>query len=183
MPNYPKAYVDYLVQFHGSRDYFECHEILEEFWKMNGASREDKMWLGLIQTAVAMYHHRRSNIRGAAKMLDIAIENLSQQPLGQLGIDKEGFLNRLREQSKELMVQPEKPFADLDIPLTDPALLAECEAICRSKGWDWAMPSHMDNADLIHKHTLRDRTDVIERRSQELQRRLSIKQQSGLHST
>ena len=30
---YSQAYIDYLVHFHGDRDYFECHELLEEHWK------------------------------------------------------------------------------------------------------------------------------------------------------
>lgn len=30
---YPEAYVAFLHEFHTTRDYFECHEILEEYWK------------------------------------------------------------------------------------------------------------------------------------------------------
>ena len=30
---YPEAYIEYLMYFHGNRDYFECHEVLEEYWK------------------------------------------------------------------------------------------------------------------------------------------------------
>lgn len=52
---YPKAYIEYLVHFHSDRDYFECHEILEEHWKQDG---RNKGWLVLIQTAVAFYHYR-----------------------------------------------------------------------------------------------------------------------------
>ncbi|PAD68333.1 hypothetical protein CHH83_14265, partial [Bacillus sp. 7586-K] len=30
---YDQEYIDFLVHFHCDRDYFECHEILEEHWK------------------------------------------------------------------------------------------------------------------------------------------------------
>ena len=33
MTQYPEAYTDYLCYFHGARDYFECHEVMEEYWK------------------------------------------------------------------------------------------------------------------------------------------------------
>ncbi len=37
---YPNAYLDYLVYFHGHRDYFECHEVLEEYWKKDQAGKK-----------------------------------------------------------------------------------------------------------------------------------------------
>ena len=30
---YPTEYIQFLIHFHGDYDYFECHEILEEYWK------------------------------------------------------------------------------------------------------------------------------------------------------
>ena len=30
---YPEAFISYLIEFHATRDYFECHELLEEYWK------------------------------------------------------------------------------------------------------------------------------------------------------
>ena len=32
---FPLKYIDFLVHFHGDRDYFECHEILEELLEGN----------------------------------------------------------------------------------------------------------------------------------------------------
>lgn len=34
---YPTAYIKYLFHFHTDRDYFECHELLEEHWKQYDA--------------------------------------------------------------------------------------------------------------------------------------------------
>ncbi len=61
---YPKAYIDYLVEFHATRDYFECHEILEEYWKEDPPKKRKRYWVGFIQLAVALYHHRRQNTAG-----------------------------------------------------------------------------------------------------------------------
>ncbi|KPC99353.1 hypothetical protein LR69_02339 [Geobacillus sp. BCO2] len=63
---YPNAYIEYLVHFHSDRDYFECHEILEEHWKQDG---RNKGWLVLIQMAVAFYHYRRGNTSGALRLI------------------------------------------------------------------------------------------------------------------
>lgn len=52
--NYPQAYIEYLEYYHGARDYFECHEVLEEYWKENPSSPLSAAWVGLIQLAVAM---------------------------------------------------------------------------------------------------------------------------------
>ena len=60
--NFPQKYIEYLVHFHGDRDYFECHEILEEYWKKIDNGNKESIWVGLIQLAVANYHHRRKNL-------------------------------------------------------------------------------------------------------------------------
>ncbi|WP_260405419.1 DUF309 domain-containing protein, partial [Paenibacillus sp. 598K] len=63
---YPDDYIQYLIEFHVTRDYFECHELLEEYWKEQpGDDPFYDTWVGLIQIAVSQYHHRRSNHRGA----------------------------------------------------------------------------------------------------------------------
>ncbi|WP_218197281.1 DUF309 domain-containing protein, partial [Pseudomonas sp. 2995-1] len=62
--NYPDAYIEYLIEFHGTRDYFECHEIMEEYWKKN----KEKHWHTLIQLAVAIYHERQHNYDGSLRL-------------------------------------------------------------------------------------------------------------------
>ena len=48
---YPEAYIDFLVHFHGDRDWFECHERLEEYWKEHPDDPKSDTWVGLIQVA------------------------------------------------------------------------------------------------------------------------------------
>ncbi|EGL81670.1 protein of unknown function DUF309 [Caldalkalibacillus thermarum TA2.A1] len=169
---YPKAYVDYLVHFHGSRDYFECHEVLEEYWKSQ--PHREKVWVGLIQLAVGLYHHRRGNFNGAAKMLASARQILGKEKAAvqKLGLDPSTLLKQISERLND--VQQRKAYTSLNLPITDHQLLQHCRQICQEKNLTWGKGSDPDNALLIHKHKLRDRSDVI--REREWQKKHKAKQ-------
>lgn len=107
MTNYPSAYIDYLVYFHGDRDYFECHEVLEEYWKEHPGDPLSGIYVGLIQVAVALYHQRRGNRNGAVKMLKQAIRGLHNPLVEQLGINGEQLQARLKQRLEELETSPE----------------------------------------------------------------------------
>lgn len=169
--NYPEAYVEYLVYFHGERDYFECHEVLEEYWKEHPDSELREAWVGLIQVAVGLYHERRGNFVGARKMLSSAVNKLSNDDLKILGIDAEKFKDKLRVRVRELEQLNElssRVYEDLNIPLTDESLRAICIAKCETAGVSWGHPSDLSKEVLIHKHKLRDRSDVVQARLAEL---------------
>jgi predicted metal-dependent hydrolase len=157
--NYPDAYIRYLEYYHGARDYFECHEVLEEYWKEHPESPLRLAWIGLIQLAVAMYHHRRGNINGAVKMLSSAILLLDDRSMQQLGIEAYSLKTLLKERLSELELFPEKVFKDIDIPLVDPALK---ERITIVRTDDMIIDPY-----IMNKHTLRDRTEVVAARQAE----------------
>lgn len=165
--NYPKAYLDYLVYFHGPRDFFECHEILEEFWK----SRQglEYIWVGLIQIAVALYHYRRGNRMGATKMMESAIRNLEENPVTTIGIDQEQLLSQMREIIKRCDL--DLPYIDINLPIVDIKLLNQSRELCNTNGYVWGAQSNLTNSYLIHKHKLRDRTEVILERKIQLEKR------------
>lgn len=173
---YPEAYIDYLVHFHGDRDWFECHELLEEYWKEHPDDPKSATWVGLIQLAVSLYHQRRGNRAGALKMLTASLRNMQDADLDELGIDG-AELRRLASERLELLTgandigADEMQFADLDIPLANEKLLGLCRDKCREKGFHWKQPSNTTDPQLIHRHTLRDRSEVILARAQEAQRR------------
>ncbi len=75
---YPTEYIQFLIHFHGDYDYFECHEILEEYWKTKPRGNRDDYLVGLIQVAVSLYHQRRTNWNGATKMMKSAITILEK---------------------------------------------------------------------------------------------------------
>lgn len=164
---FPKPYIEYLAHFHGSRDYFECHEILEEYWKEDPPGRRKQIWVGLIQVAVALYHQRRNNFGGAARMMQKAIRIIEREKreTGLLGLDPDSLLQILKEREIEILKQ--LPFADLDLPISDQHLLEECKNRCSRHGWSWKKSSDLANPGLIHRHTLRDRSEVIEERARQ----------------
>ncbi|HEY0829182.1 MAG TPA: DUF309 domain-containing protein [Bacilli bacterium] len=176
MTKYAEEYVKYLIYFHTDRDFFECHEVLEEYWKGNPKSGFNKAWIGLIQVAVSTYHHRRNNIKGAHKMLDQALINLSADDLTQLGINSGVFLKMLQERKTHLEKNPKAPYSEMDIPIADPELLKQCNDLCAKQGLQWGSISNMYDEELIHKHSRRDRSEVINARLKELERRQASKE-------
>lgn len=168
---YPDAFVEYLLHFHTDRDYFECHEILEEYWKNLPDEGKSSTWVGLIQIAVSLYHQRRGNFNGAQKMLASACDILKANPdtLRQLGLSPEELLARLEERKASLDRQ--QAYSSLDLPIADPALLAQCQQLSEERGLQFGSPSDLGNAYICNKHTVRDRRDVIEKREEELERK------------
>lgn len=192
---YDEAYIQFLVHFHADRDYFECHEIMEEHWKANPDSKYRAVWLGLIQVAVSQYHERRQNIKGAAKMMASAISHLQAAPVEELGLDEEMLINRLTERLGELK-RPlansqnrqdslpdggsleRRSFADLNLPLRDERLKQACIEACHERGMVWLKASDLSAAELIHKHTARDRSEVVRERARRLKEKRLARGQS-----
>lgn len=175
MKKYPHAFIEYMVYFHAHRDYFECHEVMEEYWKENPNSPWRGTWLGMIQLAVGLYHHRRSNLRGAVKMLSSAAVHLEKENLKELGLEQSKLVSLLELRLQQLHDQPDLSYKDIDIPMNDPELLQQCFKLSEQMGVVWGKPSDMKNKELIHKHTLRDRSDVIRTRRLELEKRQESK--------
>lgn len=173
---YPKEYIDYLVFFHTNRDFFECHEILEEYWKQDKLSGLDQIWLGLIQVAVGLYHQRRNNFKGARKMISSAIANLSNQNLDVIGVDASEFQQILKERLN-LLEDESLTYSDINIPIKDPALLQLCINECTKQNSKWEEPSNMLQEAIIHKHLLRDRTEVIRTRLREKEKKKLLREQ------
>lgn len=119
---YDPRYVRFIVQFNCKRDYFECHELLEELWLEQG---REAFLQGLLQIAVALYHFRNGNRAGAGKLFRSALEKLERYPGVMSGID----LDALRAETSRYLDRLERfdaePFAfyDLSIRLADPELI------------------------------------------------------------
>jgi len=168
---YPQPYLDYLVQFHVERDYFECHEILEEYWKSAPPKERKPVWVGLIQIAVALYHQRRGNQSGAIKMLTSAhsLVQQHQSAIQELGLDNTALLHLLSERLDEM--KQGKSYHSLSLPIAEPSLQDAYEQACLCRNTPQICVSNMDDAYLLNKHTLRDRSDVYAERLRQLQLR------------
>jgi predicted metal-dependent hydrolase len=159
---YPEAYIDYLVQFHATRDYFECHELLEEYWKEHPGDPFADTWVGLIQAAVGSYHYRRGNLQGAVKMFRQSLNRMTARQLEQLGLQGERVLSIIAEQLEA--ARRNEPFTDMEFPSADQELIRLCEEKCKANGLVWGAASGTEEA-LVHRHTLRDRSEVIAARA------------------
>ncbi|AEI40202.1 DUF309 domain-containing protein [Paenibacillus mucilaginosus] len=118
---YDRLYVLFVYYFNIARDYFECHEVMEELWLEEG---RNPLYQGLLQVAVGLYHYRNGNANGAVKLMSAALEKLEGHPDVTLGID----LKKLREDGREYLEKLLDPgqtgfeFYDLDIRILDSGL-------------------------------------------------------------
>ncbi len=168
---YPKAYLDYLYHFHCDRDYFECHEVLEEYWKEKEAIDREIHWVGLIQIAVGLYHHRRGNFKGSLRMLQNACRIIGKESsaINALGLDSGRLVKMLDE--RIVCVTKQEPYVSMNLPIADPHLQLSCDALAKSASKVWGAPSDLLDGSLVNRHTLRDRSDVIEERRKQLELR------------
>lgn len=165
---YPQPYVDYLVQFHAQRDYFECHEILEEYWKSFPIEQRKAVWVGLIQIAVALYHQRRGNQSGADKMLTSAIRLLKQHhdDVQRLGLDSTALNDLLEKRLRE--IKAGISYHSLSLPIHDEELRKAYEHACALRNAPTFRESDLNDHYLLNKHTLRDRSEVFAERQRQL---------------
>lgn len=118
---YPQLYIEFLHYFNKERDYYECHEVLEELWLEEA---RNPFYQGLLQVAVGLYHFRNGNINGAVKLFRSALGKLEQFPDDCFGID----LGRVKRETKDYLVKLEQyerepiAFYDLNIEIHDPDL-------------------------------------------------------------
>ncbi|MCA1030585.1 DUF309 domain-containing protein [Bacillus timonensis] len=173
---FSKNYIQYLVHFHCDRDYFECHELLEEEWKKDNSSERKKCLVGLIQIAVALYHQRRGNFNGAVRMMQKAIDILNKEKtaINNLGLSYEKLLLLLEQRLIEMKAKV--PYSSINLPIINNELLNICKKSCLEQQLTWGSNSNLQKTELIHRHKLRDRSDVMKER--ETAKRIK-KQQQG----
>jgi len=152
---YPEKYIEFLAHFHGTRDYFECHEVLEEHWKLVEPKNRLSVWVLLIQIAVCLYHYRRGNFRGALTLINRCLEKLEPNinHIEKIGLSFSLLSNKL----EEMKTQIEKGFSykSMNLPIKDEQLIEEVQILCTKWNVDYGSPSNLQNNYLIHKHKLR----------------------------
>jgi predicted metal-dependent hydrolase len=126
MPTFDRLYVQFLYYFNEARDYFECHEVMEELWLEEG---RNPLYQGLLQVAVGLYHHFNGNVNGSIKLFTAALEKLAPYPQDALGIDLGKLVEDSRIYVDKLKLFEQTPFQpyDLDISIQNEhlALLVE----------------------------------------------------------
>lgn len=167
---YPNSYIQYLVHFHGDRDYFECHEILEEYWKKTDNRNKKSIWVGLILIAVSSYHHRRNNYEGAKKTLKKGMEILEENRMKveHLGLDVNNLFSVLEKEYNRINMS--KEFSPYSLPIIDIHLKEQCLNMCYRQNMTW-QSTEKDSVEIIHRHITRDRSQVIKEREDSIKKR------------
>lgn len=77
-PTFHPSFVQFLKEFNDVYDYFECHELLEDYWKEVAPRQKKHPLAALILLSTSMYHWRRGNIVGAIKTMNGSIKRLEE---------------------------------------------------------------------------------------------------------
>ncbi|MGE7982413.1 DUF309 domain-containing protein [Solibacillus sp. NPDC093137] len=156
-PLFHPLFIDYCAYFNGNNDYFECHEVLEEYWKEIAPKEKLHPLVGYVQLATGMYHFRRANVTGAARIMEKAIVNFELNDNSQFFefIDVRQLLRLMKNQLRKM--QENEPFAHFTLPITDRQLQELVHERIKS------IPL-MDSHFIFNKHMLRDRTEILEAR-------------------
>lgn len=155
-------YIDFFSFFNGNKDYFECHEVLEELWKEVAPGDKDHSLVGFIQIATGLYHWRRGNFRGAEKSLTKGLSILTKKDECKylLPIQYEIFIKDIQNALQNC--KAERTFKPFMIAF-------------QSKKLEQLVQSHIkqipkqDSDFILNKHMLRDRTEIIQTRKDQLQ--------------
>lgn len=156
-PQLHPLFVDFCTYFNGNQDYFECHEVLEEHWKTIASANKTHVLVGLIQVATGLYHWRRENFLGAHRLLQKAQKNLlaNEDTPFLAAFDKTRLLHEV--EIAIVLTSTNVTFQAFSLPIIDEALLSQVQQAIAE------LPVQDENY-LLHKHTLRDRSDILEER-------------------
>jgi len=162
-PQHHTLFIDYCAYFNGNGDFFECHEVLEEYWKDIAPGNKNHPLVGYVQLATGLYHWRRGNATGAFKILQKAHNNF-QMNKGHVFFHEIDYTKLLTHLSETLdNIQMGKSFQAFQLPLL-PALqdlvMTRIQLLPESSA-DY----------LLHKHMLRDRSHILAERQESKQRK------------
>ncbi|MCE4957097.1 DUF309 domain-containing protein [Macrococcoides caseolyticum] len=136
-----KAFNDYITEFHEKRDYFECHEIMEDAWKEKEHYTKQDPEVALIMLATGLYHLRRHNVKGAIILLNKTIDMMQ---LNKTFLSHYLEIDNVIQSIQELIIK--QTYQSINLPLVSRITFKHPQSI---------------SEEILHKHKLRDRTDVI----------------------
>lgn len=162
-PQHHTLFIDYCAYFNGNQDFFECHEVLEEYWKEIAPGDKMHPLVGYVQLATGFYHWRRGNNIGAVRILEKALHNFKKNE-GHIFFQEIDYHQLLTQVTTTLSaIKAGKSFQAFQLPLS--ANLLEL-TITRIQ----LLPSSSSTY-LLHKHMLRDRSHILAERQESKQRK------------
>lgn len=159
-------FIKYIEYFNGERDYFECHEVLEEYWKEVDPGNKEHPLTAWIQLATGLYHWRRNNFSGALRMLEKSHfkMNLHQDSEFLAGIDVEKLLSDIRRAIKA--VENREVFMPFKLQLSASFFGEVIDTTSLDNKF-----TETESESLIHKHMRRDRSHILQERQVNLEAR------------
>lgn len=156
-PLHHPYFVKFIVYFNKNQDFFECHEVLEDYWKEQPNFDKSHPLTAYILLATGLYHWRRGNFIGAEKTLAKAYKKMSYlqhvTPLFADGID---FPLVYKNLAKSMHAVKEKqPFQSFPIEITS----AELQTLYQRTAENLTLLPPNSKA-IIDKHLLRPKADL-----------------------
>ena len=71
---------------------------------------------------------------------------------------------------KDCNLSIKRTFLPLFLPLSDPSLEKQCIKLCQKQNLSWKDLNAIPGEYIINKHTMRDRTEVITERNEQLKK-------------
>lgn len=162
-PLFHPLFTQFMMYFNEHQDYFECHEVLEEYWKEIAPKDKTHPLTAWILLSTGMYHWRRGNQKGALRTLENSQERfkMNMDSVFFEGIQLQKLLSHL-DQSVEL-IRGRQPFQSFSIGISSPDLKRIIESQPK--------PIPVTGDHLIHKHMLRDRSEILNAREEKRRNR------------
>lgn len=153
-PLFHPLFVDYCSHFNGTQDYFECHEVLEEYWKKHSPNDKKHPLVGYIQLATGLYHWRRQNKKGALRILTKAY-SIFQENKNSEFFEYVDFNHLCDYCIKSIeKIKQDCPFEAFQLQI----LNKELKSLVEKRIVELPKDSYHF---LLNKHMLRDRSDIL----------------------
>lgn len=151
-----KRWYDYLVEFHGTRDYYACHDFLEDWW-FDIDNPKNHILVAYIQLAVGMYHWRRGNISSANTLFNKSNDKfrINQNKIYDFGIDEPKLFDLIEQLLRSTNNNEE--FYDVNLPISDNSIEKRIHNICVERDIILYKKSDLGNDYLINKHVHKHR--------------------------
>lgn len=162
-PLFHPLFLQFILYFNEQQDYFECHEVLEEYWKNVAPNDKSHALTAWILLSTGMYHWRRGNFIGAERSLLNAQKRFDLHPESVFyqGIQIDELLTKLKNSIE--LIKKKKEFKPFTISIISDDLKQHVQ--------NQQMPIPLLGEELIHKHMRRDRSEILKAREEKRRNR------------
>lgn len=162
-PYFHPLFVEFLVYFNDNQDYFEGHEVLEEYWKSIPGYSKSHPLTAYILLSTGMYHWRRGNLDGASRTISKALQRFtSLSPIYdeyKEMVDFDQLIQDIAYAKQE--ISSGNSFDAMEITIQSQRLI---DLVQTTKQSISLLTAGSD--DVIHKHMRRDRSDILKLRNE-----------------